>query len=85
MTFGEINVAFPIVNVEAPEEARDEVEKDATNVVAEPCLEEPWEWAPHSTRQQCAQNNSVVEFGVLYEQSSVLVAPCWVLHSNKKQ
>lgn len=77
-TFGEINVALPKVNVEAPQEARDEVEKDATNVVAEPCLEEAREWDPEGVRQEGAENNAVVEVGVVHEEPAIVA--CWVLH-----
>ena len=46
-TFGDMNVALPIINVEAPQEPREEVEENAAEVIAKPRLEEAREWAPH--------------------------------------
>ena len=46
MTFGEVDVALEVVDVEGPEEAGDEVEEGAAEEVAEPSLEEVGEWGP---------------------------------------
>jgi len=71
-TFGQINVKFPIVNVEAPHETRQEVEKDTTEVVAEPRLEEVREWGPHAGWQKGAQHNAVVKIGVFSEETPII-------------
>jgi len=42
VTFGDVNVEFKVIDVEAPEEAGDEVEYVSGEVVPEPCLEEMW-------------------------------------------
>lgn len=58
-----------VVDVEAPEEARDEVYEDAGNVVAEPRLEEVGEWVPRTGGQQGgAEDEAVVEGGLVEEE-----------------
>jgi hypothetical protein len=39
-TFRDINVAFQVINIEAPEETRDEVKESSSNVVTKPSLQE---------------------------------------------
>lgn len=50
-TFREVDVALQVVNVEAPEESRYEVERGAADVVSEPDLERPRERLPDGVRQ----------------------------------
>ena len=64
MTFWEINIALQVVNIEAPEEAGDEVDEVGSNVVAEPRLEEVGEWVPHSVGEEGAEDETVVEGGL---------------------
>ena len=49
-TFGNIEVALPVVDDKAPQKARYEIEEKAANVVPEPCLQEMGEWVPHLCR-----------------------------------
>lgn len=42
VTFGDVNVEFKVIDVEAPKEAGDEVEYVSGEVVPEPCLKEMW-------------------------------------------
>lgn len=42
ITFGDVNVKFKVIDVEAPEEGRAEVEYVSGEVIPEPCLEEMW-------------------------------------------
>lgn len=66
-----MNVALPIINVEAPQEAGEEVEEDAAEVIAKPRLEEVREWAPHEVRQEGSQHNAIVQVRVLDEQPRI--------------
>ena len=50
-TFGDVDIAFQVVDVEAPEESRYEVECGAADVVPEPDLERPRERLPDGVRQ----------------------------------
>ena len=40
VTFRDINVAFQVINIEAPEKSRDEVKKSSSHVVTNPGLQE---------------------------------------------
>lgn len=40
-TFGDVDIAFQVVDVKAPEKARDKVKQNAADVVAKPCPPRP--------------------------------------------
>ncbi|KAL6952678.1 hypothetical protein U1Q18_042713 [Sarracenia purpurea var. burkii] len=71
-TFGNINIVLQVINVEAPEETRAQVQEISSNVVSEPRLEEVWEWVPHTSRQESPQDKPIVEGGLLREESPAI-------------
>lgn len=71
-TFGEVNIALPVVNVEAPEETGDEIDGGCTDVVAQPGLDGPGKAVPRIAGYDRAEHDFVVPIGLLHELSQVL-------------
>lgn len=80
-TFGDIHISLPVINIEAPQEARNKVKEISSNVVAKPCPEEVREWGPQGVRQEASEQYAVVELGVFDEQMEILTPVVhWKVH-----
>lgn len=71
-TFGDVDIAFQVVDVEAPKQPRYQVENGTANVVPNPRLKRPREAFPGAVGQQITQNNAIVPVGLLHEAMQVL-------------
>ena len=68
-----------MINIEAPQEPWDEVEKESPNIVAQPCVEEAGEWDPQPLRHEGPEQNAVVEVSVLHKELQIAT---WVVHGS---
>ncbi|KAL6010838.1 hypothetical protein ACLOJK_001280 [Asimina triloba] len=64
---------FPVVDVEAPEAACEEVEDYATNVIPQPGLKCVWKRSPEVVRKQIPQHDFVVEARFLGKAEEVII------------
>lgn len=71
-TFGDVNIALPVVDVEAPEETGDKVDCGSTDEVAQPGLDRPGKSLPHIARYDGVEHDAVVPIGLLHELVKVL-------------
>lgn len=71
-TFGDVDVALPMVDIEAPDEAGDEVEDCTADVVAEPRLERAREALPGTAGYEGVEHNAVVPVRLLHETVQVI-------------